>query len=234
MKREIIKQMIEIAGSKRAGDLSYDIMSLKDYDGQFVWSISGETITSLQKCSKRIIKDDLLTERGKYFYARNGYQLLIYHHSDSRYFWCGAEGSNILHEITREKAEKWAKLQYQDALQELQCGIGFRLPIQTTVGELIFNCDDEYVQEQLKFAEDHDDDSLKSIFDRLKNYPRCADDHKIYISKDISDRSFIFTERINGEVNLSGGIIYHGYPEEGYTQNGSVQLKESFGWSMHT
>ena len=79
MKREIIKQMIEIAGSKRAGDLSYDIMSLKDYDGQFVWSISGETITSLQKCSKRIIKDDLLTERGKYFYARNGYQLLIYH-----------------------------------------------------------------------------------------------------------------------------------------------------------
>lgn len=234
MKREIIKQMIEIAGSKRAGDLSYDIMSLKDYEGQFVWSISGETITSLQKCSKKLIKDDLLTERGKYFYARNGCQLLIFHHADSRYFWCGADGSNILTEISREKAEEWVKLQYQDALHDLECGIGFRLPVQTTVGELIFDCGDEYLQEQLKFAEDHGDDSLKCIFERLKNYPRCADDHKIYISKDICDRSFIFTERINGNVNLCGGIIYHGYPKEGYVQNSSIQLDKSFGWSMHT
>ena len=30
MKREIIKQMIEIAGSKRAGDLSYDIKAGKE------------------------------------------------------------------------------------------------------------------------------------------------------------------------------------------------------------
>lgn len=225
--------MIEIAGTERAGDLSYDIMALKDYEGQFVWSISGISCTSMQLCSKEIIKSQLNTESGRYRYARYGYSLWISNHDDSKYYWCGAEGSNQLIEITRNQAEYWSCMQYEEALQEWKAK-GNKLPTQLIVDDLKINCPISYLEEQLQYAKQHNDSSLDDILKRLRNRPRCADNHYIQIDKDFAERSFIFTEFINDKVDMRGGIIFHGYPNEGYKENGSVQLTPQYGWQIHT
>ena len=33
---------------------------------------------------------------------------------------------------------------------------------------------------------------------------------------------------------IHGGIIYHGNPQDGYNDGGSIQLTPSYGWSSHT
>lgn len=233
MKREIIKQMIEIAGSDRAGDLSYDIMALANYDGQFVWSIYGERYTGLQKCSKELITKELNTERGKYYFANNGFPFMLQTWADSKFYWCGAEGSNHLVEITKEQAIGWCKRQYEEALLDWKSE-GNEFPTKLIVGDLKINCPIDYLQEQLKYAEEHKDDSLSSIIQRLENRPRVADNHYLQIDKDCTERSFIFTEVVNGVVEMRGGIIFHGYPDEGYKENCSVQLAPTYGWQMHT
>ena len=233
MKREIIKQMIQIAGSERADDLSYDIAVLKDYEEQFVWSISGTTCTALQLCSKEIIKFQLNTESGRYRYARDGHRLWICDHDDSKYYWCGAKGSNQLIEITRTQAENWSGMQYEEALQEWKAD-GNEFPTRLIVGELKINCPATYLEEQLQYAKKHNDNSLDNILKRLSDRPRCADNHYIHIDKDFAERSFIFTEFINGKVEMRGGIIFHGYPDEGYKENCSVQLTPLYGWQVHT
>lgn len=233
MKREIIKQMIEIAGSKRAGDLSYDIMNLANYDGQFVWSIYGESYTGLQKCSKELITRELNTERGRYRIATSGYPLLLQAWESSKFYWCGADGSNHLIEITREQAADWCQRQYEEALQDWKSK-GNQLPTQLVVGELKINCPWDYLQEQLDYANEHGDTSLQDILTQFENRPRMAKNHYIKIDKDFAERSFIFTEIVNGVVELRGGIIFHGYQDEGYKENCSVQLSPTYGWRIHT
>lgn len=41
-------------------------------------------------------------------------------------------------------------------------------------------------------------------------------------------------KREDGSLYMNGGIIFHGFPETGYQQNGSVQLDRTWGWSIHT
>lgn len=233
MNRQILKQMIEIAGSKRAGDLSYDIMALTSYEGQFVWCIYGDSYTGLQKCSKAIILKALNTEQSMYYYASHGYSLCIPFFSDAKFYWCGAEGSNQLIEITKEQAIGWCQKQYEEALMEWRAQ-GHEFPKKLIVDELKINCPVSYLEEQLEYAKKHNDNSLDNILKSLSNRQRCARNHYIQIDKDFAERSFIFTEFINGAATLRGGIIFHGYPGEGYKENYSVQLNRTYGWQMHT
>lgn len=58
---------------------------------------------------------------------------------------------------------------------------------------------------------------------------------EVNIYSDRCEHSFYFEVcREDGRVSINGGMIFHGFPDEGYRQNGSVQLSRSYGWSIHT
>ena len=91
-----------------------------------------------------------------------------------------------------------------------------------------------YVKEQLKYAEEHNDTSLINCLRRLRGRRKLSDTHVICVSRDYYDRCFMFYESSKERQFVSGGIIFHGYEDEGYQKNGSVQLDHSYGWSIHT
>lgn len=77
----------------------------------------------------------------------------------------------------------------------------------------------------------------KSLLKELRSfrlYRRTATDQYLQLSYSPYYNEFIFSEYTNGEVELVGGLIFHGWPETGYKENYSVQLTPSYGWSKHT
>jgi len=92
------------------------------------------------------------------------------------------------------------------------------------------------LEETLRFAESIQDNSLKECLDHLRkveeNYPEV--EHNIYT--DYMPRCFMFTriEILTNRLRMNGGIIFHGTPQEGYRQNGGVQIENSYGWQIHT
>lgn len=48
----------------------------------------------------------------------------------------------------------------------------------------------------------------------------------------LSMQFFMEYEKFNNGIH--GGIIYHGNPQDGYNDGGSIQLTPSYGWSSHT
>lgn len=234
MKREIIKRMIEIAIFDRASDLSYDLKALEGYEGAFLWITYGKSYTRLVKCSEEYIIDSLNnSQSSKYYYARNGWKLDVPDWGDPKFYWYDGLTDDGLVESNLLEVSNFTRWIYERAVKKWK-DQGNEFPTQLTIGSINFLCDDKYVREQLKYAEKHNDNSLKDIFERFKKRPRCNDLHEIVISKDFSERSFIFTELIGGERSLTGGIIFHGYPNEGYKENNSVQLTPTFGWQVHT
>ena len=70
---------------------------------------------------------------------------------------------------------------------------------------------------------------------QAKKYEDPNMEYESTISSDFCEHSFGFSDqRVNGQISLCGGIIFHGFPDEGYTENGSVMLSPSYGWSRHT
>lgn len=233
MKREIIEEMIKIAGSERAGDLSFDLKVLEGYDGEFLWITYGESYTRLIKCSEEFILNCLNNDQSsRYYYARNGWKVDAPNFGKPKFYWY-YRGNGYLIKSNLQQVSEFSKWIYDSAVKSWK-GQGNKFPTQLTIGSIRFMCEDSYVEEQLKYAEKHNDDSLKNIFENFKSRPRCNDLHEIVVSKDFAERSFIFTELIDGKPVLNGGIIFHGYPEEGYKDGRSVQLTKSYGWAVHT
>lgn len=83
-------------------------------------------------------------------------------------------------------------------------------------------------------CDNHGDDSLLSIFKRFKQRRAVAEDHKIIIGYNPYANEFSYKEYYNGDTRLVGGIVFHGWPETGYQQNGSVQLVPQYGWASHS
>lgn len=80
----------------------------------------------------------------------------------------------------------------------------------------------------------HGDDSLLDCLKQRQNSCRVAADQYVEINYFEHWKKFDFCEYVNGSPSLSGGIIFHGWPETGYETNGSVQIDPHYGWSSHT
>lgn len=76
--------------------------------------------------------------------------------------------------------------------------------------------------------------TLLPILKRFQNYRRTSTNECVEVWYDAKYNEFSFSKICNGKVEMNGGIIFHGTPETGYMQNGSVQLCPSYGWSSHT
>ena len=61
------------------------------------------------------------------------------------------------------------------------------------------------------------------------------EDNYYVIGSEYGEHCLSFGEhRADGRQGLCGGIIFHGFPDTGYMQNGSVQLTAGYGWATHT
>ncbi len=94
----------------------------------------------------------------------------------------------------------------------------------------------EYLRNAFDLAYEHNDKTLERCVMRLVKYsiqPWCE---RVMLRKDsFGDNCFYFEcYDENGNCGLNGGIIFHGFPESGYRQNGSVQIDPSYGWQIHT
>lgn len=76
-------------------------------------------------------------------------------------------------------------------------------------------------------------DSLMNHFKALREYRRFAQDHYFLVTKDW-ERKYRCTEYTDGKEGLVVGIVFHGWSESGYIQNGSCQISPEYGWHKHT
>lgn len=238
MNEKVIEQM-GLLCTEDCTDLQYDWKALEDYEGTFIWCERSEgKYTDLIKLDFDKYCDYLSTERGMYMFAQGGdiaRGVLDYRKNDDTCNWyIHYEGTNNLVEVTWQTCNNLYSGFIKDVLGTLKhegfvMPTDFKIPIH--FGEHCF-C---YVMEQVRYAQQHGDNSLLECLRRLRRYRKVSDYDEIVIYRDYEDRSFQWCHKSRGgNVEINGGLIFHGYPSEGYRENGSVQLEPQYGWSIHT
>ena len=87
----------------------------------------------------------------------------------------------------------------------------------------------------LTASREHYDKTFAECIMRLMGFYSWEGVTEVNIYSDHAEHSFYFEViREDGSRSMNGGMIFHGFPGEGYQQNGSVQLSRSYGWSIHT
>jgi hypothetical protein len=89
------------------------------------------------------------------------------------------------------------------------------------------------LEEQLRFASEHEDTSLQNCIMRFFLYQGT----EVRISNDFAPRSFYFQLMDKERYSMNGGIIYHGAHDnggDGSSPTFSVNLTPIKGWSIHT
>lgn len=237
MKESIIKQMSDLVDrimvANQTDFTKYDVEALDGYDGRFFWFVAPYH-TRLCKVSHQELSRMVESEIGLYLFIQHSTSMdscLDCHTADEQVFMYDGAGltqwGNESVRVYWESLRDWTLLQWQAYHGMEPLPSDFTIPIE-------FNGCEDYYKEQLEYASQHNDTSLKDIMDSFGRFLKKGSDHKIVISRDFTDRSFTFAEYYGGRFHLCGGIIFHGYPDEGYMENCSVQLTPSYGWSRHT
>lgn len=93
----------------------------------------------------------------------------------------------------------------------------------------------ERFEAAMELSREHRDNTFSNCIMRLLSYMTWDDAEMVRLSRDWGEHCFNFgVYRADGSLILNGGVIFHGFPESGYQQNGSVQLCPSYGWQIHT
>lgn len=236
MKSKIITQMRNIVAdvmtSFQTDFENYDRPYIESDECQFplIW-IVGESHTFMLKLGEyRGIFFNNESARFAYSKNPNVYGYHLEYNTDDNWFLITKEGVTP---ITLKQAESAIKDYVIPAVKAWEAEYGPlpkvpKLPVRfqnitlSKLKELIIDC------------HNHDDDSLMDCLKRFHLYTRCATDQYIEVNYNPGYNEFVFSEHTNGKVGLVGGIVFHGWPEIGYSENGSVQLSPRYGWSTHT
>ena len=239
MKNEIIRLMYSVvSGSKytekypKADFEIYDLESLEEYDGPFIWCVGPYGTHLLKTEDEMFIKLLETSSMARYSWVQGSSGLhWIPDQPDIEYWYYG--GGLMFYKMDKKWCEKYLEAKRLTVESNFKLK-GGKFPVDMKVPVNMESCSD-YFKEQLDYANRIGDTSLQNCLDRFLNRPKRDDDHTINIRRDAySERSFFFTEFYNGKIQLAGGIIYHGSPNDGYKQNGSVQMNPSYGWQIHT
>ena len=240
MKREVIEQMQEIVDGMMTSylsDFDRDLELLAGYNGKFIWQVA-PSHTHLHLCSNEYLDKLLENEATLYAYCQDSTWpgACLESNFEGEKIFSYDDDKDVFSEISREEAKRRWGICKTAALNRWQLYNMETLPTDFKVKiEFRFPEVRKYFMEQVRYASQHNDDSLLNCLRRFRNYMKRYATHKIVISRDFTDRSFVFSEEFgNGRYGLNGGIIFHGYPEEGYKENCSVQLTPSYGWQIHT
>jgi hypothetical protein len=93
---------------------------------------------------------------------------------------------------------------------------------------MIIHCSKKFI-EAIKYANSINDSTLEKCLESFENWEKRTGG-TVELYKDKSPLSFLFCRKINGEVEVNGGLIYHGNPDESF----SFQIEKSTGWQVHT
>lgn len=239
MKQEIIEKMTEIVEKMmttfKSDFYEHDLKELADYEGEFIWQVHASH-TYLHRISEDYLDSLLDNEPVLYAYCQgctwveacldsNWKDEVVYHYDGERLMPMPREMAKSLWGAVKEQAlKRYIERTGNELPTDFKVRIEFRTPDTR-----------KYFIEQVNYATQHNDNSLMDCLKRFRNYMKKTKGHKIVICRDFSDRSFTFYEDFgNDHYGMNGGIIFHGYPEEGYKENCSVQLTPSYGWSIHT
>lgn len=244
MKQHIIDKMQEIVEETMTNFKNdfyeHDLKELADYDGPFIWQIS-PTHTHLHRCGNEYLDKLLQIEAVLYSCCQgiSGTDCCLEYNDSQEKIYCYEPKIGVLTVLAKRDRnyakDMWNKAK-EDALKRWCAYNKKELPTDFKV-RIAFVSPDvrKYFIEQAHYAFQHNDDSLLDCVRRFRRYTKKGMHHRIVICKDFSNRSFMFYEDFgDGRYGIYGGIIFHGYPEEGYRENSSVQLTPSYGWSIHT
>ena len=93
----------------------------------------------------------------------------------------------------------------------------------------------ERFKEAMKLSREHRDQTFGNCMMRLLSFLTWDNADKVRLTREWGEHCFYFeVYRADGSVMLNGGVIFHGFPESGYKQNGSAQIDPSYGWQIHT
>ena len=88
-------------------------------------------------------------------------------------------------------------------------------------------------QRLLDICEQFDADQITQLTEKLQHLSRSG--HKLMLFMDWAANSFTFNlENAAKQQILSGGLIWHGNPQNGHLTSGSIQLTQQYGWQIHT
>ena len=215
MKQEVIEQMREKIRGYAYWCLTdfekYDVPSLEEYDGSFLWLTRGSG-TSLLKTSESCVRDWFGTESRRMSMFRDIMSMFVFDfyskNADTAvYYYDGLTLEKVSMEaarwIYREKVEPVWKENVEEHLDE--CAM-----CHTRLG-LRFNCADTMMafDEDVAYAKSIGDLSFLNCVHRLQGIARAAVDHHILLKRDFVEHSYTFYEMVNRECcRMVGGIIY--------------------------
>lgn len=216
MRKEIIEQMESYLNGNifQSYDFNIDKGDLKNRNGPFIWGLLpsgtglillGETFEeSLENESfrMRIFGNKMAPIDDFMYWSKNlECRIFYYDYLDIR-------------EIRKEDVEKLYLNIWGERIERLKKEHKEEVEVVNKPIEIVCKYDcEEHLKKQLIYAKSLKDKSLKNILDRLKNHIRMSVDHKIYLLKN-GEHDFYFEEKVNGEKQLNGGIIFHANKSE--------------------
>ena len=93
----------------------------------------------------------------------------------------------------------------------------------------------EKFKKAVEAAYEHRDTTFEKCIFRLVTFSTWNNAAEVRLCSDFGEHCFYFVVLdVEGRTMMNGGVIFHGFPESGYKQNGSVQIDPSYGWQIHT
>lgn len=137
-------------------------------------------------------------------------------------------------------AMKYAQEQKEQHNEQLGCMVMKlyqTIPEEVRTPEIDNICDALY--NEFNKYESHPYDSFRDCIFRILQWELNSqlqnEGNEYHIGSEFGQHCLSFGEhRVDGLHGLCGGIIFHGFPETGYQENGSVQIEGCYGWSTHT
>ena len=201
----------------------YDLESINKYDEPFLWLVrpSGTNIAHIGPTAMREFESSKPCRFAWYRDEFAPIMSIAYWNNEQGFKYFFYDGLNLL-QIKAEEAKEifssiWCKeldrLMEQYPVECEMCNEPLELVMSDKTRELY--------NEVLGYADSIGDTTLRGCIDRLQHHMRNSTSHTINLYPDFAEKSFGFSECVDGRTVLAGGIIYSKYGE-----------KES--WSTHT
>lgn len=238
MKTKIISQMRNIVAdvmtSFQTDFENYDRPYIESEECQFpmIWGVARSHTILLKLGGYREWFFDNEAVRYGYIQEGDGFTVQVNHslHKDDLWFLITEEE---VKQITKENVLNAIQDYVTPTIREWEAQNG-PLPKSAKIPVTLRNIRLKEFKELIHDCERHHDNSLMVVLKRFHNWRRVAADHRIELFYHPKYQKFSFREYINGKTSLHGAVVFHGWPETGYFENGSVQLSPQYGWSTHT
>lgn len=109
-----------------------------------------------------------------------------------------------------------------------------QLPDKFKVKVSLFGIKPHELIKLFKEEERYNSTKLRDYFRGFQRLAQMGRSHHINVHWGGKRDGFYFEDIYKGIVRYNGGLVFHGWPDTGYMQNGSVQLDPCYGWSKHT